>query len=191
MQSTVADFAVNSQASSQSRSPRAPTSHIPRPHSVSKDGSEVESQVLLGPRVVLAQGSKAMSKARGQRHAPACPGVPQRRARSARSGPDGACDGATCERDSLLLFSSDATRPQKNTSWIVWFCRSTFTLASYHAREVDRLHVPRSRFRIAKKVSWDVHGQQVSGCPAGYQNFFRKNRNILCKFSNEKPIVLT
>jgi len=56
-----------------------------------------------------------MSKARGQRHAPACPGVPQRRARSARSGPDGACDGATCERDSLFLFSliilfSDATR---------------------------------------------------------------------------------
>ena len=60
---------------------------------------------MLGPRVVLAQGSKAMSKARGQRHAPACPGVPQRRARSARSGPDGACDGATCERDSLFLFS--------------------------------------------------------------------------------------
>jgi hypothetical protein len=55
---------------------------------------------MLGPRVVLAQGSKAMSKARGQRHAPACPGVPQRRARSARSGPDGACDGA-----SVILFS--------------------------------------------------------------------------------------
>ena len=93
----VADFAVR-----QSDSRGSPRSH--KPHSVSKDGSEVESQVL-GPRVVLAQGSKAMSKARGQRHAPACPGVPQRRARSARSGPDGACDGATCERDSLFLFS--------------------------------------------------------------------------------------
>jgi hypothetical protein len=168
-----------------------------KPHSVSKDGSEVESQVL-GPRVVLAQGSKAMSKARP----PACPGVPQRRARSAKGAARavGRTARATVRRasvNSLLLFSSDATRPQKNTSWIVWFCRSTFTLASYHAREVDRLHVPLSRFRIANKVSWDVHGQQVSGCPAGYQNFFRKNRNILdlksatCKFSNEKPIDLT
>jgi len=99
----VADFAVW-----QSDRHGSPRSH--KPHSVSKDGSEVESQVL-GPRVpclhvlsctrvVLAQGSKAMSKARGQRHAPACPGVPQRRARSARSGPDGACDGA-----SVILFS--------------------------------------------------------------------------------------
>ena len=162
-------------------------------------------------RVVLAQaqGSKAMSKARGQRHAPACPGVPQRRARSARSGPDGACDGATCERDSLFLFSliilfSDATRC--NAASEKHFVDRLVLSKHVHTRFIScsrggpltctALTVQNSQ-KGQLGCSWSTSIPDANGCPAGYQNFFRKNRNILelksatSKFSNEKPIVLT
>jgi hypothetical protein len=145
---------------------------------------------MLGPRVVLAQV--------GQRHAPACPGVSQRRARSA-SGPwtARATVRRASDRSKILFYYSLRTQRglrktrEKHFMDRLVLSKHVHTRFISCSRGVDRLHVPRSRFRIAKKVSWDVHGQQVNPDALPDSRFFRKNRNILvlksatCKFSNE------
>jgi hypothetical protein len=143
---------------------------------------------MLGPRVV--PGVKGTP-----RRAPACPSgaraVPVGRGRRVRR-----CDVRVTVSKILFYYSLRTQRGlrkprEKHFMDRLVLSKHVHTHFISCSRGVDRLHVPRSRFRIAKKVSWDVHGQQVNPDALPDSRFFRKNRNILvlksatCKFSNE------